>query len=39
MPPFQVTNLAKFLAHLVIEKGLPLSVLKVSVKIYILYII
>jgi hypothetical protein len=32
MPSFQVTNLAKFLAHLVIEKGLPLSVLKVSVK-------
>ncbi|XP_069672026.1 nucleolar MIF4G domain-containing protein 1 [Periplaneta americana] len=26
---FQVTNLAKFLIHLLIEKGLPLSVLKV----------
>ncbi|KAJ9584416.1 hypothetical protein L9F63_021236 [Diploptera punctata] len=27
--PFQLTNLAKFLLHLIIEKGLPLSVLKV----------
>jgi len=30
MASFQVTNLAKFLAHLVIQKGIPLSVLKVS---------
>ncbi|PSN29484.1 hypothetical protein C0J52_23722 [Blattella germanica] len=27
--PFQITNLAKFVVHLVIEKGLALSVLKV----------
>lgn len=32
MPSFQVTNLAKFLVHLVLQKGLPLSVLKVSVR-------
>lgn len=29
MASFQVTNLAKFLVHLVIQKGLPLSVIKV----------
>jgi len=32
MVSFQITNLAKFLAHLVIQKGIPLSVLKVSTK-------